>query len=368
MITLKIGARTFKTALAIFLSLSIPYLLGFSEASDMAATAAVFSLLASVRETTRYVFNRIIAYILGGIIAVVMGTFLGTSYLVIAFAAALLIAILHTLNLNNAIALAVVTLVSVMMVTSGSLVMDAVTRVSATIIGVLISLAVNTFVLPPKYDLKFYHTALAVTDDLTRYLRSTLRKNSQFDLVRQDMMEVKGEVNRLKLFFSYMKDPSITNLLRNRHYSTLRMLVVSRQVVKTTEALYGLTKKLMMSEDTFGHLPEDLRILIRERLETLMIAHDQILLKWSGRVLPDEVNFLDYKADLRKAFMEALYREAVSDEAMKQTDFVKSNDLISLMAKIFEYDSELAHLNMLMRQYVKTSDEEEMMETNHYEN
>lgn len=367
MITVKIGARIFKTALAIFLALIIPHLLGIGEGANLAATSVVFSMLASIKETVEYVLNRMIANVIGGIIAVSMAMALGNSFLVIAFAAAILIAILHTLNLNNAIALAVVTLISVMMASTDTLVTAAISRVAATIIGVLITIGVNAFVLPPKYDLKFYHTALTATDDLTRYLRSTLRKNSQYDMIRQDMNEVKNLVNRMKLFYSYMKDPSITNLIKHRHYSTLRMLVVSRQVVKATEALYGLTKKLIMSEDTFGHLPDELRILIRERLETLMVAHDQILLKWSGRVMPDEVNFLDYKADLRKAFMEALYREAISDEALKQVDYIKSNDLISLMAKIFEYDSELAHLNMLMRQYVKTSPKHDMMETNHYE-
>lgn len=367
MIKLKIGARTFKTSLAVFLSLMIPYLLGLEEASNLAATSAVFSMQASVKASADNVLNRIIANIIGGLIAVTLGLTLGSSYLVIAFAAAILIATLHTLNLNNAIALSVVTLISVMLASTDTFIITAITRVSATIFGVLIALLVNTFVMPPKYDIKFYRTALTATDDMTRYLRTSLRKNSQYDLVRQDLDEVHGLIVRMKVYYNYMKDPTLSKLIQHRQYSSLRLLVVSRQVIKTTEALYELTKKLIMSEDTFGHLPEELRILIRERLETLMIAHDQILLKWSGRVLPDQVNFLDYKADLRKAFMEALYREAISDDAMKQEDFVKSNDLISLMAKIFEYDSELSHLNMLMSRYVKTSNEEDMMETTHYE-
>src|SRR5690625_6627558 len=77
-------------------------------------------------------------------------------------------------------------------------------------------------------------------------------------------------------------------------------------------------------------------------METLMTAHEQILLKWNGRVLPENVNFMKYKNDLRKSFMEAFYLEASTEEAMEY-DFSKGNDLLRIMTTIFEYDKELQH-------------------------
>lgn len=364
---MKIGARTIKTSLAIFLALIVPQLLGIQEGISLAAASAIFSMQASVKESADYILNRVIANIIGGIIAIIFGLSFGNTVLVIALSSALLIAILHSLNLDNAIGLATVTLVSVLLATTDTFVITAISRVTATIVGVLIAFLVNSFVFPPKYDQKFYQTTLVVTDELTRLLRSSLRKNSQYDLIRQDMKTLHEMVERLKVFFNYMKDPSFLDILKRKKYSLKRQLVVSRQVIIATEALYQLTNQIMASEDTFSHLPYELRSLIRERLETLMVAHEQILLKWSGRVLPDQVNFLDYKADLRKAFMEALYTEAISEEALRQTDYTKSNDLISIMAKIFEYEGQLSHLNMLMSSYMKNKEQVQMMESHHLE-
>lgn len=368
MIELKIGARTLKTALAIYLSLVIPYLLGIPETADLAAFSAIFSMHPSVRETYDYIVNRVFANVLGGFIAIFFTIYFQNSYIMIALASLILIAILHSLNLNDMISLAVSALVIIMLNAQGTdnQITAALTRILATIIGVIIAFLVNLLVFPPRYDVKFYNRMLKITDSLNKYVRAILRKNSQYAILREDIDKIQEELEKTEMYYLYMRDPLFTRWSNKRYYALLRKLAVSRQALNTNQALFDLTKLLMESEDTINHMPDERRALIRERLEILMTAHEQILLKWSGKILPDEVNFMDYKADLRKSFMESLYSEATTDQALEQVDFIKSNTLISIMAKIFEYEEQLVHLNTLISSYVKRSGALENIEEEDY--
>lgn len=349
---MKIGARTFKTGLAILLALIIPGLLGIDDGVGLTAAAVIFSMMPSVQRTFTSMNNRLIANIIGGIIAYVVTRFLGDSSIMIALASSLLIAILHQLKLDNVIGLSTLTLINVMLAPGENILLTAVQRVSSTLIGVIIAFVVNTFILPPKYDNKFYDTTVALTDNTTKYVRAMLRKNSQYPVMSDDLKDLKQQIALLEKYHSYMIDPVYKQFISSKFYSLLRFLVVCRQSIIVNEILYQLAEALHKSENTINSLPSDVRALIRERMETLMTAHEQILLKWNGRILPDEVNFMEYKSDLRRSFIEAFYLEASSEEAMDD-DFSKGNDLIRIMSIIFEYDKELQHFNKLTNSFVK---------------
>ena len=84
-----------------------------------------------------------------------------------------------------------------------------------------------------------------------------------------------------------------------------------------------------------------------------MSAHEQIILKWNGRVLPQEVNFIAYKSDLRITFMQSFFNEA-SLESYLENDYGQSNTVIHLMSVVLIYEENLQHLNKLVSSY-KTS-------------
>src|SRR5699024_5511409 len=149
---MKIGARTLKTGIAVFISLLIPFLLGFPEVSDLAGISAIYSLQPSVKKSFGVVQERILANTLGGILAVLVSLSIGNSLLTIAFACALLIAILHQLRLDNVIGLAAVTMIVIMLTEKDAIFVDAILRVLATFIGVVVTFLVNTLVLPPEYN------------------------------------------------------------------------------------------------------------------------------------------------------------------------------------------------------------------------
>ncbi|GEK90864.1 hypothetical protein AKA01nite_04860 [Alkalibacterium kapii] len=244
-----------------------------------------------------------------------------------------------------------------MLSTDGDVLSNAVYRVLATFAGVVVAFIINQLVLPPNYEEKLFHTTNQVTDDLTRFIRVNLRKNSQHSLMRTDLKSIEQSIKEMKRLLSFLKDSEWQPFVRKRDHSFKRTLVVYRQFIRTTEAAYFLVRTLHESENVYNHFPEDLRILLRERLETLMSAHEQIILKWNGRVLPKDVNFIAYKSDLRKKFMHSFFNEA-SLESYLENDYGQSNAVIHLMSSVLEYEEQLQHLNKLISSF----------KTNHPEN
>lgn len=347
---MKIGARTFKTSIAVFLALLIPSLLGMYDTASLAGISVVASMQPSVKKSYITLRDRLIANAIGGLVAVIMAFGFGTSFVVISFATAILIALLHQIKLNNVIGLSTMTLIIIMLSTEGGILSNAVIRVLATFIGVGVAFMVNRLVIPPNYEEKLFHTTNQVTDDLTRFMRVNLRKNSQYSLMRADLESIEQSIREMKRLHSYLLDGEWHPFGQKKEQSFKRLLVIYRQFIRTTEAAYFLVKTLHESEHVYNHFPDKLRILLRERLETLMSAHEQIILKWNGRVLPKEVNFIAHKSDLRKTFMKSFFNEA-SLESYLQNDYGQSNTVIHLMSSVLKYEEELQHLNKLVSSY-----------------
>jgi uncharacterized membrane protein YgaE (UPF0421/DUF939 family) len=347
---MKIGARTLKTGLAITLALAIPYLLNMdTAASVLAAISAIFALQPSLKRSVKTLKDRVFANIVGGVLAIVVNLTLGNNFIFVGLASVLLIAILNQFNLGHVIGLATLTLVVIMMSPGTNFIFSATIRIMATLLGVVIAFLVNTLFFPPKYEEKLYHLIDYTTSEIMKWIRASVRKNSEYSILKKDLKWVKSELSRLETYYSLFKDEGTYSRKKNRS-QFLRKIVVYRQIISTTKSAYNLASILHRHEDSFNHFPEELRIQIRERLETLLSAHEQILLKFNGRVAPNEVNFIDYKKSLRAKFMQSFFNEA-SMKADVNKDFSQSNAVIHIMSSILSYEENLIRLNILVTSY-----------------
>lgn len=188
---MKIGARTLKSGIAVFISLILPNLLGIPEATVLSGISAVAVMQQSVKRSYDQFLNRITANTLGGFLAVIASYYFGTHFFVISVTVIILIAVLHQFDLDNSISLAAITLIVIMLNDTDQIVMSAFIRVIGTIIGVTCSFLVNQFVLPPKYDDVLYKKMVLQTDEIAKLLRSALRKNSQYAKVNHDLDALK---------------------------------------------------------------------------------------------------------------------------------------------------------------------------------
>lgn len=350
---MRIGARTLKTGIAVTIALLIPQLLNMPTGSTLAAISAVFALQPSVMRSITTLRNRLLANLIGGIIAIIVTLTIGNQYVIVGLSAALLIAVLNKLDLGPVIGQSTVTLVLVMMTTEQNFILFAFYRLFSTFIGVLVAFVVNTLFFPPKYEEKLYHLIDYTTTDIIKWIRASIRKNVEYPVLKKDLKWVQSELSRTDVYYSLFKDEG-HYLRKKQQIPKLRKVVVYRQIISTTRIAFHLAKTLHTYENSFNHFPDEMRILIRERLETLVTAHEQILLKFNGRVQPGSVNFFAYKASLRREFMESFFNEA-SLEAYMDGDYGQSNSVIHIMSAILKYEEYIEHLNNLVTSFKKNA-------------
>ncbi|TFJ47533.1 hypothetical protein CKN80_01975 [Carnobacterium divergens] len=344
---MKLGARTLKTGLAIAIALYLTHLAGITYVT-FAAISAVFAMQPSVKRSLKTLKDQTIGNLLGAGIAI--GAFLtvGNNFVVIGIAAIILIAILNRFRLDSVIGLATVTLIVVMMTSEDSFMLYALLRFSSTMIGILTAFIVNTLFFPPRYEEKLYHVVDYATTEILKWIRASVRKNTEYPFLKKDLKWVKKQMEKMDFYYSLFSEEDV--YFRKTRFQNLRKVVVYRQMISTTKAAYNLLKTIHNNENAFNNFPPELRILIRERLETLLSAHEQILLKFNGRVPAGSVNFIANNRSLRKEFMQSFFDEASTEENIKE-DYLQSNSVIHIMSSILNYEEYLEHLNALVTSY-----------------
>lgn len=358
---MKIGARTLKSGIAILISLILPNLLGIPDATVLSGISSLASLQPSVKGSWDKFIQRLSANTIGGILAIVMAYFLGNSYIIIAISSIVLIAILHALHLDKVIDLAAMTLIIIMLNQTDTIVTSAIIRVAGTFIGVTVSFVVNRLIMPPKYDERLFKSISLQTDELAKLLRSALRKNNYRQYVKDDLKTLHSNQAKMETLFTHMTEEAHFTLHRlnkdkNREYvyQQTRLLIVFRQFLQVNKVFIELLEAFNNHENTYNHLPDTLRILTRERLETLITAHEQIISKFSGKISAEEVKFFEYKVSLHEQFINEYFGVAKSELKETGNDSASSNGVIHLMSAIFAYDEEVTKLNRLVRNYRTT--------------
>lgn len=352
---MKIGARTLKTGIAIFLTMFITSLFEIEETTTLATIAAVTAMQNSSRRSLETTSKRIIANTIGGLVALAALYFFGQNYFIIAATSIVLIGILHEMKLDSVITLAVITQVIIMLSDGDDYVYVAISRVVATIIGVVVGFFVNELIMRPQYDERFFSLLVVMTDEIAKLIRSTLRKNIPHKRLKEDIAGLWANYGQLARYIDFIKGDIVIaltpNKMRHKLYSKTRKLVVYRQFLRATQAGTRLIETFHANTDILNHFPEDLRIIIRERLETLTSAHEQILWKFSGRIGAEDVNFADYKRPMREKFLSRFFEVTNSEEFLNEDEYNDSNSAIFIMAAIFKYEQEINHLNTLVRSY-----------------
>ena len=136
MTTMKLGARTLKTGLAVAIALYVSKWVGIPSVTFAAISAisAIFAMQPSVKRSLNTLRDQTIGNILGAGVAIITVLTLGKQYVLIGFAAIILIAILHQLELDQVIGLATVTLIVVMTTTGDDFMLYAILRFSSTMV------------------------------------------------------------------------------------------------------------------------------------------------------------------------------------------------------------------------------------------
>jgi uncharacterized membrane protein YgaE (UPF0421/DUF939 family) len=289
---------------------------------------------------------------IGGLVAVFVVMTLGYNIYLVGISVMLLIAILNALKLEDVIGLSIVTLIVIMVGTDDNLMLSAAYRVLETFIGVIIAFLVNTFVAPPRYDERLYHTVDYATTEFLIWIRAGLRKNTEYSIMNNDLKWARTQLKKMDNLYQYLTESGLFN--KKNKYQNKKMLVVYRKMIQTTRSAFHVLEVLHDYENVFYQFPVEMRIMIRERLETLMSGHEQIMLKFSGRVPANQVNFFEANKDQRHELMDVFFQRAQEESDFGKYSSSESYGIIHLMSAILAYEDDLVHFNKLVRSYKAT--------------
>lgn len=346
---MKIGARVIKTGIAITLSIYVSLLLIPGSSGALAGIAASISTKPSVKKSYETFLLRVVANTVGGIIAVLMIFAIGVSPIAIGVTAVITIAILNTFKLSDVIPLAIVTSTVIMLSKDNDYIMTAVLRVSETFIGVLVSFLINLLILPPKHDAQFFKILESTTNETLMLLRATLRKNMDYSIMNRDLKWLNRQMTEFSSLFTLMSQEWIFS--KKQRQQQARRLVIYRHMGRTTQAAIDLLSALHHSNQIYDEFPEQFLNIYRERIEILMTAHEQIIMKFYGKVPPEEVNYMTMNLETRKEYLEMFFKQTRELEKMQEVDRFEGNSVIHIMSASFHYEERLSSLNRLIRNY-----------------
>lgn len=354
---MKIGARVLKTGIAIVLTLLIVRWLNF-EPGLIAAIAAVFALQPNIHRSLKRFWEQFQGNIVGAIAAVIMVLLFGNSIVVIGLTTILVLALLQVFKLQSVSTLAVVTMIAILdapsLENSDSLVdffTTAGERIALVMTGVVSALLVNLVFLPPKYESRLYHNTLNVTGDIFKWIRLEINSLTDYNIVKKDIKGLQDRLKKLDTMYSYYKEER--NYFKKVDFSLLRKKILYNRLVSTTQHAFDLLKKLNRFQNDYNHLDEELQYRIKVEIDMLMSHHEQILMKYTERVGPEDD--YQYTTHSEEHFEQSLVEmfAKLFNETNTHIEARHYENILSIIASIHEYADSLKSLDRLTTSYFK---------------
>ncbi|WLD93986.1 aromatic acid exporter family protein [Alkalihalobacillus sp. AL-G] len=342
---MKLGARIFKTGVAIALSLYISMWLNL-ESISFAAIAAMFAIQPTIYRSYQTIIDQVQANVIGAVFAIIAVMTLGNQPIVIGLVAVLVIAINIKLKIDKTIPLAIVTVIVLMVNPGDHYVTFAIERFSVIMIGVVCSFLVNLAFLPPKYETRLYHKNVKNTEHIAQWIRLATRNDAERKILKEDLAKINENMIKADNYYLMYKEERY--YMKRSEYTKSRKLVLFRQMISTTNKAAAILKSLDQHDHKIYQMPETIQKRIQDQLDHLTNYHQRILLKYIGKVRyqsPEEImNQLDEdEQELTEYFME-LYDS-------QQVDREQWMSVFPLIGLIIDYNNLLIHLDKLIESF-----------------
>lgn len=342
---MKLGARIFKTGIAIMLSLFLAEILQLPS-PVFAGIAAVFAIQPTIYRSFLSIIEQIQGNVIGAAIAISFVLLFGNHVFIIGFAAIIVISINLKLKIGNTIALSLVTLIAIMENPGDDFVQFGIIRFSTIMLGVLSSFIVNLVFLPPKYENKLYNRISNLTEEVARWIRHSTRHASEHQLLKNDIEKMKETLIKLdQLYFMYKEERSY---LKKNTLVKSRKLVIYRQMILTTKRALEALKRLHRYENELTQMPLALQSAVQFQLDCLINHHEQLLLKFIGKVrthgIFDEQELCLSKKELFDLFL-------TQQKEVEDSHSPMLFHSMQVIAAIIEYREQIEHLETLINSF-----------------
>lgn len=337
---MKLGARIFKTGVAIVLALYIAKLLGMPS-PVFAGIAAVFAIKPTIYRSYLSIVEQVQGNLIGAVVAVAFGLIFENNYIIVGLAALITISIMLKLKLENSVSLGLVTMIVILESPGEHFLQFAWIRFATILIGILSAFIVNLIFLPPKYETKLYHRMSNLTEDIFKLIRLISMNASEHHLMKTEIEKIRERLVKVNLFYTLFNEER--RYFKKSTLDKKRKTVIYRQMVSTSQDCFDILKLLHRYENDINQLPEAIHIQIFERLDLLMNEHQKLLYQFLGKV---RLSDIDEKCDIQQNELLDKFLHELNKESFR-TNY-HSYHLMRLLSAIVDYQEQLKHLSVLI--------------------
>ncbi|MDW0114592.1 MULTISPECIES: FUSC family protein [Sporosarcina] len=340
---MKLGARIFKTGIAIVVALFVAEMLQLPNAV-FAGIAAIFAIQPTLYRSYLTIIEQIQGNLIGAITAVTFVLVFGHQIVTVGLAAVIIILIMLKLGLEKSISLALVTMIAIMEIKGDEFLSFALLRLVTIVIGVLSAFIVNLLFVPPKYETKLFQAIHQAQDEIIRWIRLAGRQASEHIATKKSLDKLSERLTQVDLLYSLFKEER--SYFKKNTVAKARKLVIYRQMIATSKSSHEVLSRLHKFENELSSLPEHFRMMIQERLDALLTYHEQIHLKFVGKLKSDKM--------IDKMSGEFIQRQEVMDIFAKEIAITKEEEefsayhLLHVLSSILNYEEQLEHLDRLI--------------------
>lgn len=340
---MKLGARIFKTGIAIVCALFLAEILELPN-PVFAGIAAIFAIQPSIYRSYRTIVEQIQGNLIGAITAIAFVLIFGHQIVTVGLAAVIIILIMLKLGLEKSISLALVTMIAIMEIKGDAFLSFATLRLVTIVIGVLSAFFVNLLFMPPKYETKLFQSIHHAQDEIIRWIRLAGRQASEHIATKKSLAKLKERLAHTDTLYSLFKEER--SYLKKNPILKARKLVIYRQMIATSKSSYEVLSKLHKFENELINLPEHFRMMIQERLDALLTYHEQVHLKFVGKLKSDvTADNLTSEFLQRKEVMDIFAKEIA---IAKEEEEFSAYHLLHVLSAILDYDEQLEYLDRLI--------------------
>lgn len=353
---MQLGARVLKTGVAIIFALFIAELLEIPS-PVFAGIAAIFAIQPSIYRSYLSIIEQIQGNIIGAAIAVIFGLLFGNHIVAIGIAIIIVILIMRKFNLENSLSLALVTVVAIMVYEGEGFLEFGVIRFGTVMVGVFAAFIVNLIFIPPRYEIKLFKLIDSLQDDIIRWTRLAIRHAAEHTSTKKVLSKFHSRLSKVETLYDFFKEER--HYRKRNRYAQWRKLVIYRQMITTTKKSLELLQRLHKHENEIANLPDAFSLMIQERLDFLLTYHEQLLLKFTGKLKPQHSKWSIGENHLsRTELMEQLIDQISYEKTRESEEEFSSYHLFYIFSRMLDYEENLEHLDTLIVSYRSYHSEE----------
>lgn len=346
---MKLGARVLKTGIAIVLALYVAEMVQLPS-PVFAGIAAIFAIQPSIYRSYLTIIEQIQANIIGAAIAVAFGFIFGHHIVTVGIAAIVTIGLMIQFKLEKSLALALVTVVAIMEFQGEDFLLFGLERFATVLVGVVAAFVINLFFLPPRYEVKLFIKISDLQDDIFRWSRLAIHQASEHTSTKAAISKLKKNMNEVESLYEFFKEER--DYFKKNKFIKSRKLVVYRQMITTSMKSLELLQRLDKHGNEIVNMPDDFHALLQERLNLLLTYHEQLLMKYSGKLKPEHSELEANEHYIQRHEMMDIFNKQIAKalEADNDTTYA-SYHLLYILSRILDYEENLEHLDTLIVSY-----------------